>query len=83
MWVPGPKPCSVQFLSPVKLAFAMAEGLVIANLQTLETQPMLDSSDPSLEFALQNTVKPMAVFRSLGREFLLCYEGAYYMLPSL
>ncbi|KAJ7763574.1 citron-like protein [Mycena maculata] len=65
---------SVQFISPLKLMItATDEGFLVVNLENLETQPMLDSADISLQFALKNNVKPMAVFHSLTA-LLVCYE---------
>ena len=42
---------------------------------TLETQPLLDPADESLEFVIKkDNLRPMAIYR-IDNEFLLCYDG--------
>jgi hypothetical protein len=50
-------------------------GFEIIDLETLETQPLLDHQDPSLKFVLSRpTARPLTVFR-VDTDFLLCYDG--------
>ncbi|KAJ7181023.1 CNH domain-containing protein [Mycena filopes] len=77
--------CSVRFLSRTRLAVAMKaggstlpSGFELVNIATLETQSLLDPSDPSLEFAFKK-VKPVTLFRVFG-VFLVCYDKfAFYI----
>jgi hypothetical protein len=47
------------------------------DLETLDTQGLLDPADESLDFVRrrESTLKPMAIYR-IENEFLLCYDGA-------
>lgn len=45
------------------------------DLESLDTQGLLDPADDSLEFVRRKEgLKPMAIYR-IGNEFLLCYDG--------
>ena len=52
-------------------------GFEIVDLETLDTQGLLDPADESLDFVRrrESTLKPMAIYR-IENEFLLCYDGA-------
>ncbi|EGG07244.1 uncharacterized protein MELLADRAFT_48159 [Melampsora larici-populina 98AG31] len=67
---------SVHFLKS-KLCVGCNKGFEIVDLESLDTQALLDPADPSLEFVLRGgSVKPLGIFRveGGGGEFLLCYE---------
>ncbi|KAJ3411545.1 RHO1 GDP-GTP exchange protein 2 [Chytridiales sp. JEL 0842] len=65
---------SIHFLR-TKLCVGCAKGFEIVDLETLDTQGLLDPSDASLNFILiRENVTPMAIFRVLEAEFLLCYN---------
>lgn len=50
------------------------------DLETLETQGLLDPEDETLEFVRKReNLRPMALYR-IQNEFLLCYDGASYHL---
>lgn len=64
---------SVHFLR-TKLCVACAKGFEVVSLETLETQPLLDQADTSLDFvARKETVKPIHIER-LNGVFLLNYS---------
>jgi len=51
------------------------KGFLIVDLETLDTQPLVDPTDPSLEFIeKKDNLRPLAIFR-VDTEFLLCYDG--------
>ena len=52
------------------------------DLETLDTQGLLDPADESLDFVRrrESTLKPMAIYR-IENEFLLCYDGS--LLPRI
>jgi hypothetical protein len=51
------------------------KGFEIVDLETLDTQPLLDPADESLEFVIKkDNLRPMAIYR-IDNEFLLCYDG--------
>jgi len=54
------------------------------DLETLDTQGLLDPADESLDFVRrrESTLKPMAIYR-IENEFLLCYDGGVFRLMSL
>lgn len=48
------------------------------DLETLETQGLLDPEDASLDFVKRReNLRPMALYR-IQNEFLLCYDGAFF-----
>ena len=57
-----------------------AKGFEIVDLDTLDTQCLLDPADSSLDFVQKReNVRPLAIYRING-EFLLCYdEFAFYV----
>ncbi|EPY50614.1 RhoGEF for Rho1 [Schizosaccharomyces cryophilus OY26] len=64
---------SVHFLKN-KLCVGCTRGFEVVSLDNLETQSLLDPADTSLEFAeRKENVKPIAIYRMNGGEFLLCY----------
>lgn len=70
---------SIHFLK-TKLCVGCTKGFEIVDLETLDTQGLLDPADSSLDFVhRKETVKPIAIYRIDG-EFLLCYdEFAFYV----
>lgn len=62
-----------------RLCMGCTKGFLIVDLQTLDTQPLVDPADPSLEFIeKKDNLRPLAIFRVDG-DFLLCYDGALYV----
>lgn len=54
-----------------------SRGFEIVDLESLDTQGLLDPKDESLEFVRKReNLRPMAIYR-IGNEFLLCYDGAF------
>ncbi|GAA6020758.1 hypothetical protein JCM11491_003521 [Sporobolomyces phaffii] len=70
---------SVHFLKS-KLCVGCTKGFEIVDLETLDTQGLLDPADSSLDFVQKReNAKPVAIYRIDG-EFLLCYdEFAFYV----
>lgn len=65
---------SIHFLK-TKLCVGCTKGFEIVDLETLDTQGLLDPADSNLDFVhRKETVKPIAIYRIDG-EFLLCYDG--------
>jgi len=57
-----------------RLCMGCAKGFLIVDLETLDTQPLVDPTDPSLEFIeRKDNLRPLAIFR-VDTEFLLCYD---------
>jgi hypothetical protein len=57
-----------------------SRGFDVVDLETLETQGLLDPEDDALEFVRKRSnLKPMAVFR-IHNEILVCYDGAFTLL---
>lgn len=72
---------SVHFLKS-KLCVGCTKGFEIVDLETLDTQGLLDPADSSLDFVQKReTARPIAIYRIEG-EFLLCYDGEF-TLPCL
>lgn len=66
---------SVHFLKS-KLCVGCTKGFEIVDLETLDTQGLLDPADSSLDFVQKReNAKPIAIYRIDG-EFLLCYDGS-------
>ncbi|KAL9103191.1 MAG: hypothetical protein Q9163_001757 [Psora crenata] len=63
---------SVDFLRS-KLCVACSRGFEVVSLETLETQPLLDHADTSLDFVTRKDVVPISIER-LNGEFLLHYN---------
>ena len=56
------------------------KGFEIVDLETLDTQALLDPSDTSLDFVQKrDDVRPMAIYR-IESDFLLCYDGMSLLL---
>lgn len=56
---------------------ACTKGFEIVDLETLDTQVLLDPADASLDFVQRREdVRPLAIYRIDG-EFLLCYTGEF------
>ena len=52
-----------------------SRGFEIVDLETLDTQGLLDPSDQSLDFVRKREgLRPLAIYR-IDSEFLLCYDG--------
>ncbi|TIC59614.1 CNH-domain-containing protein [Wallemia mellicola] len=70
---------SIHFLRS-KLCVGCTKGFEIVDLETLDTQGLLDPADTSLDFVVKREgVKPMAIYRVEG-DFLLCYDDlAFYV----
>lgn len=70
---------SIHFLK-TKLCVGCSKGFEIVDLESLDTQGLLDPSDESLEFVRKReNLRPMAIYR-IDNEFLLCYDGAFISL---
>ena len=63
---------SIDFLRS-KLCVACTRGFEVVSLETLETQPLLDHADTSLDFVTRKEVVPVSIER-LNGEFLLHYN---------
>ncbi|KAH9913549.1 CNH-domain-containing protein [Epithele typhae] len=70
---------SIHFLK-TRLCVGCTNGFEIVDLDTLDTQGLLDPADTSLEFIhKRENLKPLAIYR-IDNEFLLCYdEFAFYV----
>ncbi|TFL01949.1 RhoGEF Rgf2 [Pterulicium gracile] len=70
---------SIHYLK-TKMCVGCSRGFEIVDLESLDTQGLLDPADDSLEFVRRKEgLKPMAIYR-IGNEFLLCYdEFAFYV----
>ncbi|KAF3940607.1 hypothetical protein ABW19_dt0209478 [Dactylella cylindrospora] len=65
---------SIHFLKS-KLCVGCAKGFEVVSLETLDTQSLLDPADTSLDFVQRReNVKPIAIYRLNGGEFLLNYS---------
>ncbi|KAG9019185.1 RHO1 GDP-GTP exchange protein 2 [Tulasnella sp. 427] len=70
---------SIHFLK-TKLCVGCTKGFEIVDLETLDTQGLLDPADPALDFVQKrDNTRPIAIYR-IENEFLLCYdEFAFYV----
>ncbi|KAG1808641.1 CNH domain-containing protein [Suillus subaureus] len=70
---------SIHFLK-TKLCVGCTKGFEIVDLESLDTQGLLDPADASLDFVRKReNLRPMAIYR-VDNEFLLCYdEFAFYV----
>jgi len=65
---------SIHYLK-TKMCVGCSRGFEIVDLESLDTQGLLDPHDESLEFVRRReTLRPMAIYR-IQNEFLLCYDG--------
>lgn len=65
---------SIHFLK-TKLCVGCSNGFEIVDLESLDTQGLLDPADHTLEFVRKReNLKPLAIYR-IDNEFLLCYDG--------
>ena len=54
-----------------------SRGFEIVDLESLDTQGLLDPNDKSLEFVTKRkNLRPMVIYR-IRNEFLLCYNGEF------
>jgi hypothetical protein len=68
---------SIHYLK-TKMCVGCSKGFEIVDLETLDTQGLLDPNDESLEFVRKKDgLKPMAIYR-IQNDFLLCYDGMYF-----
>lgn len=66
---------SIHYLK-TKMCVGCSRGFEIVDLESLDTQGLLDPNDESLEFVRKReNLRPMAIYR-IHNEFLLCYDGA-------
>ncbi|KAG9312999.1 CNH-domain-containing protein [Chiua virens] len=70
---------SIHFLK-TRLCVGCSKGFEIVDLESLDTQSLLDPADASLDFVRKReNLRPMAIYR-IDNEFLLCYdEFAFYV----
>lgn len=67
---------SIHYLK-TKMCVGCSRGFEIVDLESLETQGLLDPNDESLEFVRKReNLRPMAIYR-LQNDFLLCYDGQF------
>ncbi|KII85858.1 hypothetical protein PLICRDRAFT_56335 [Plicaturopsis crispa FD-325 SS-3] len=73
---------SIHFLK-TKLCVGCSKGFEIVDLESLDTQGLLDPADDSLDFVRKReNLRPMAIYR-IDNEFLLCYDDfAFYVNKS-
>lgn len=71
---------SIHFLK-TKLCVGCTKGFEIVDLESLNTQGLLDPTDESLDFILKKeNVTPISIFRTVDGEFILCYnEFGFYV----
>ncbi|KAF6761498.1 CNH-domain-containing protein [Ephemerocybe angulata] len=64
---------SIHYLK-TKMCVGCSKGFEIVDLETLDTQGLLDPQDESLEFVRRReNLRPMAIYR-IHNDFLLCYD---------
>ena len=72
---------SIHYLK-TKLCVGCSKGFEIVDLETLDTQGLLDPMDESLEFVRKReNLRPMAIYR-IHNDFLLCYDGMPFFLVA-
>ncbi|KAF8967665.1 CNH domain-containing protein [Flammula alnicola] len=73
---------SIHYLK-TKMCVGCSRGFEIVDLESLDTQGLLDPNDESLEFVRKReNLRPMAIYR-IHNDFLLCYdEFAFYVNKS-
>ena len=65
---------SIHFLK-TKLCVGCTKGFEIVDLESLDTQGLLNPGDDSLDFVQKKAnTRPIAIYR-IENEFLLCYDG--------
>ncbi|KAG5351137.1 hypothetical protein C0989_007763 [Termitomyces sp. Mn162] len=73
---------SIHYLK-TKMCVGCSRGFEIVDLESLDTQGLLDPNDESLEFVRKReNLRPMAIYR-IHNEFLLCYDGSSVISPAL
>ncbi|KAG8914297.1 RHO1 GDP-GTP exchange protein 2 [Tulasnella sp. 408] len=69
-----PTELSSVHLLKTRLCVGCTKGFQIVDLETLDTQSLLDPADPSLDFVQKReNARPIAIYR-IETEFLLCYD---------
>jgi hypothetical protein len=72
---------SIHFLKS-KLCVGGSRGFEIVDLETLDTQGLLDPSDMKLDFVQKREgARPLAIFR-IDTDFLLCYQEFAFCAPG-
>lgn len=72
------EPVSISFLK-ANLCIGCKKGFQIVSVSQNAHESLLDPADTSLDFALRDTLKPLAIYR-VGDMFLLCYtEFAFFV----
>ncbi|AMD18529.1 HBL373Cp [Eremothecium sinecaudum] len=72
------EPVSISFLR-LNLCIGCKKGFQIVSITQNAHEPFLDPADTSLEFALKDTLKPIAIYR-VSNMFFLCYsEFAFFV----
>lgn len=67
---------SIHYLK-TKMCVGCSRGFEIVDLESLETQGLLDPDDTALNFVrTRENLRPMALYR-IQNEFLLCYDGKH------
>jgi len=63
------------------MCIGCSRGFEIVDLESLDTQGLLDPLDESLEFVRKReNLRPMSIYR-IHNEFLLCYDGQFSYMP--
>lgn len=70
---------SLHFLKS-RICIGCTKGFEIVDLETLDTQGLLDPQDSTLDFVKrrEGMVRPMAIYR-VDTDFLLCYDGECHL----
>jgi hypothetical protein len=71
---------SIHFLN-TKLCIGCTKGFELVELDSLQTQGLLDPADEHLDFVFKKeTVRPIAIFKLRDGNFLLCYNGTIQLI---
>ncbi|KAJ3232541.1 RHO1 GDP-GTP exchange protein 2 [Chytriomyces hyalinus] len=67
-----------------KLCIGCTKGFEIVDLESLETQALLDPSDDSLDFVLvREDTKPISIYKIAENEYILCYDEFAFFVDRL
>lgn len=73
---------SIHYLK-TKMCVGCSRGFEIVDLESLDTQGLLDPNDENLEFVRKReNLRPMAIYR-IHNEFLLCYDGLCFFFFTM
>lgn len=64
---------SIYYLK-TKLCLGCDKGFEVIDVESYDTQSLIDPEDKSLDFVKKDSQKPLAVYRIRDGEFLLCHE---------